>query len=111
MTIDVLREVTQWDEPSLTANNGIYWVNRAGHLVAFQSPNSDNRTVFKNPLKGFSKSRRKFEKIGSLDESLPADTITVQGSNGETYTITDGVCSCPGFKFRGKCKHTAQLEA
>lgn len=108
MTIEVLKEITQWDEPTLTANNGTYWVNSAGHLVAFQSPNGP-RTVFKNPLKGFSKTRRKFEKLGTIDESYPTDTISVTGSNGETYYITDGVCSCPGFKFRGHCRHTKDL--
>jgi uncharacterized Zn finger protein len=31
----------------------------------------------------------------------------VQGSNGKVYYIEDGKCTCPGFKFRGNCKHTA----
>jgi hypothetical protein len=35
---------------------------------------------------------------------------TVTGSRGETYTIkrNNGVlnCTCKGFVFRGKCKHT-----
>jgi len=108
MPIEILKEITKWDDPALTANNGTYWVNSSGHLVAFQSPTGP-RTVFKNPLKGFSKSRRKFEKLGVMDESLPEDAITVKGSKGQTYVIIDGVCNCPGYKFRRTCKHVAEL--
>jgi hypothetical protein len=61
--------------------------------------------VFKNPLKQFSKSRRKFKKIGEREEELAPGVITVQGSNGKVYTIDDGKCSCPGYTFRGNCKH------
>lgn len=41
-------------------------------------------------------------------------TITVQGSKGKSYTVTIGStknCTCPGFTFRGSCKHIAELEA
>jgi len=96
--IEILQEITEWkDMPNV--KNGIYHVNGAGHLV------QHNDTVFKNPLKGFSKTRRKFKKIGEYEEELPSDAITVQGSNGKTYVIQDGKCSCPGFTFRGNCKH------
>ena len=41
------------------------------------------------------------------------DTVTVQGSNGKTYTLEKiqgkYVCSCPGFTFRQKCKHSEEL--
>lgn len=35
------------------------------------------------------------------------------GSKGKTYTIEmtpkGFKCDCPGFKFRGKCKHTVAI--
>lgn len=96
--IDILQEVTDWGD--LKIANGIYHVNGAGQLV------QHNDKVFKNPLKGFSKSRRKFKKIGEREEELPSGVVTVQGSNGKVYYIEDGKCTCPGFKFRGNCKHT-----
>lgn len=105
--LQVFKEVTEWDDPSLNEKNGTYWVNSAGNLVAFEPPGGP-RKVFKNPLKGFSKSYRKFQKLGTIDEEHPTDSITVKGSNGETYVISDGVCSCPGFKYRGKCKHVSE---
>jgi hypothetical protein len=29
----------------------------------------------------------------------------VQGSNGKVYEVTSHSCTCPGFSFRGACKH------
>jgi hypothetical protein len=66
---------------------------------------------FKNPIKQFSKSRRKFRLIGEWPEELPEGAITVKGSKGNTYTIINKKCSCPGFKFRGSCKHINQVAA
>jgi hypothetical protein len=41
------------------------------------------------------------------------ETITVQGSKGNTYVVTkEGgkvSCSCPGFGFRKTCKHVQEL--
>ena len=95
--IELLQEITDWGD--LKIANGIYHVNGAGQLV------QHNDTVFKNPMKQFSKSRRKFTKIGEREEALAPGVKTVQGSNGKVYTIDDGKCSCPGYTFRGKCKH------
>lgn len=102
--IEILQEITEWDSP---IHNGIYHVNGAGQLVAYQS-GKGILTTFKKPMKLFSKSRRKFKKLGELPEALAADAVKVQGSNGKEYIIQGGKCSCPGFVFRGKCKHTAE---
>ena len=95
--IEILQEVTDWGDKKIS--NGIYHVNGAGQLVQY------NDKVFKNPMKQFSKSRRKFTKIGEREEELAPGVITVQGSNGKVYTIDNGKCSCPGYTFRGNCKH------
>ncbi len=58
--ITVLQEVTDWGEEKVA--NGVYHVNRAGHLV------QHNDTVFKKPIKNFSKARRQFKKIGERPE-------------------------------------------
>jgi len=64
--IQILQEVTEWSEPIY---NGEYHVNDAGNLVAYR--NKDGVTVFKNPIKGFSKARRKFKKVGEYELSNP----------------------------------------
>ena len=48
-------------------------------------------------------------------KSMP-EYVIVQGSNANVYRITiarDGTktCSCPGFGFRGRCKHVDQYNA
>ena len=96
--IEILQETTNWgDQP---VSNGIYHVNIQGHLVQY------NDKVFKNPLKQFSKARRTFSKIGErVDPLTRSDVKIVIGSKGQKYIIENDKCSCPGFKFRGDCKH------
>ena len=85
--ITVLQETTKWED---NITNGIYHVNDAGHLVQY------NDKKFAIPIKGFDKRRRTFDKIR-------------EGSKGNTYTIKDGRCSCPGFVYRNDCKHVKEL--
>jgi len=59
--ISVLQEVTDWSIP-----NGMYHVDKNGHLVAYQAPEAELK-VFSTPMKQFSKTRRKFVKVGSYD--------------------------------------------
>lgn len=98
--IEILQEVTDWGKYPVA--NGVYHINSAGHLV------QHNDTVFKDPIKQFSKARRKFKKIGERPEQIDKDVIVVKSSSGKTYTIEDGNCSCPGFTFRGNCKHVKE---
>ena len=41
------------------------------------------------------------------------ETITVQGSKGNTYIVTKengkATCTCPGYGFRKTCKHVQEL--
>lgn len=97
--IEILQEVTDWGDQQI--NNGIYHVNGAGQLVQY------NDKVFKSPMKQFSKSRRKFTKIGERPEELASHVIEVKGSKGNVYYVDTekNTCTCPGFTFRGTCKH------
>jgi hypothetical protein len=42
-------------------------------------------------------------------------TFEIQGSKGDTYQVTfsgsegPAHCTCPGFKYRGDCKHIAEV--
>tara|TARA_R110001592_G_scaffold122423_1_gene329198 strand:- start:11733 stop:12056 length:324 start_codon:yes stop_codon:yes gene_type:complete len=104
--IEILQEVTDWGKYKV--NNGIYHINSSGSLVAYQTNEESKLQVFKSPSKNFSKSRRKFVKIGERPEELDKDVIVVKSSSGKTYTITNGNCSCPGYTFRGNCKHVKE---
>ena len=104
--IDILQEVTDWGKYKV--NNGIYHVNSAGKLVAYQPNKKSPIQELNVPSTQFSKSRRKFVKIGERPEEFDSNVITVQGSKGNVYTIQDGKCSCPGFTYRGDCKHVKE---
>ena len=109
MAIDILREVTDWGD--LKVNNGVYPVNGAGQLVAYQINQDAKVQVLKSPSKQFSKARRKFVKIGERKEELASNIVEVKGSKGNSYfvDIDKAICTCPGFTFRGKCKHVEEL--
>ena len=103
--IEILQEVTDWGKYKV--NNGIYHINSAGKLIAYQ-PNKDSEVQVLNvPSNQFSKARRKFVKIGERPEELESHIIKVKGSNGAVDLIDteQKTCTCPGFTFRGTCKH------
>ena len=104
--IEILKEVTDWGDHN--CHNGFYHVNGQSQLVAYQTVGG-NLKVYKTPIKSFSKSRRKFVKVGDYQEKDNLGGIPVKGSNGNTYYIVDGKCNCKGFQFRGHCKHVAEL--
>jgi hypothetical protein len=64
----------------------------------------------------FGTTKRKFKEVpntfGFVEPEVVAskDSWTVKGSRGENYIVERVAgkltCTCSGFKFRGKCKHT-----
>ena len=107
-----LQEVTEWDVP-----NHIYVLNDSKDKMYGYVKRGTNVVETVNKPYRFSTSGRKFKEVPNIygyvkPEELPEGFVKiVLGSKGEKYTITelDGVtqCSCPGFKFRGQCKHAA----
>lgn len=82
-------------------------------LVAYIKQGSTDPFYFKNGIKGFDKRGRKFEKADSNlfkapETPLQTSLVEVKGSKGNSYFVdtVEGTCTCPGFTFRGKCKHT-----
>ena len=113
--ITKLQETTDWGDADVT--NGIYHLNDDGHLVGYEGPKTGYKK-FKSPMKHFNKSRRKFEVVGKyedVDEVSNVERIEFTGSKGNTYFVTvdaDKVkCTCPGYTYRGKCKHSDEVIA
>lgn len=85
-------------------------------LVAYVKVNTTEPFWFRNPIKGFDRRGRKFVTVDAAMFAVP-DTVAdhvlieVQGSKGAVYWVDPEAktCTCPGFTFRGACKHMAVL--
>jgi hypothetical protein len=81
-------------------------------LVSYIKSGETEPFYFKNPIKGFDKRGRKFATVTPNPFKVKAqiNLIKVKGSNGNEYTIDpeEKTCTCPGFTFRGACKHVGQ---
>jgi uncharacterized Zn finger protein len=73
--------------------------------------------VFKKAI-NFDQRGRKFVEVKELGEinldEVKSEKWEFTGSKGDTYIVQkmDNMlkCSCPGFTFRGDCKHVKQVE-
>lgn len=88
-------------------------------LVAYIRQGTDQPFYFKNGIKGFSKSGRKFEEVKANAFNKPETAQLmpwirrVQGSKpGVVYTVNteERTCTCQGFTFRGTCRHIKDLD-
>lgn len=105
---EAFREITQWKDDTPT---GVYLLE-GDKCHAFCNFKGEV-TYFTKPLQ-IDKRGRKFEKVANLFEcAVEADPalIAVAGSKGATYYVDpkNKTCTCMGFTFRGKCKHTEAL--
>jgi len=81
-------------------------------LVAYIKAGETEPFYFKNGIKGFDKRGRKFEVVKPNPFRAKATAlIEVQGSKGNSYFVDPDTksCTCPGFTFRGDCKHVKEL--
>lgn len=110
------KEITVWADGVTTVNH-TYLFN-GDKAVAYIRYGTTEPFWFKTPLK-ISKSGRKFEKVSndlfalSMNVFTPSDVVEVQGSKGAVYYVntTENTCTCPGYTYRGTCKHVKELEA
>jgi hypothetical protein len=83
-------------------------------LVAYIKVNTTEPFYFKNGIKGFDKRGRTFEKAPTnlFEVHVETAVIEVQGSKGKTYFVDPEAksCTCPGYTFRGNCKHVEALQ-
>jgi hypothetical protein len=87
-------------------------------LVAYIKTGETDPYYFKSGIKGFSKSGRKFELVKpnpfvpqAKPEPMPW-IKQVQGSKPNTFyqvNTEEHTCTCPGYTFRGACKHVKEL--
>ena len=104
--MEALRETTGGQFPPHT------YLLDGNKLVSYIKSGESEPFYFKNPIKGFDKRGRKFATVTPNPFKVKAQSnlIKVKGSNGNEYTIDpeEKTCTCPGFTFRGSCKHMAE---
>ena len=78
-------------------------------LIAYKKWGTEEPFYFKNGIKGFDRRGRKFERVDAKQFKVKKESNVEQvtGSKGQVYYIDREAqtCSCPGFTFRGTCKH------
>ena len=101
----IVQETTEWADA--TANNLYLVSDNMEYIIAYVPEGSKLAKRFKSPIR-WDHRGRKFKILKELDEA-DTNTVKVEGSGGKTYSLTraNGTwsCTCPGYQYRGKCRH------
>lgn len=113
----LFQETTKWDEDY--PNHAYYLSDDKTKLYAYVPHGAKEVRTLKAFIRIDTRGRT-FKEIPNTYGWIHTDQLkqvprswVVKGSKGDEYTITEEenglTCSCPGFVFRGKCKHIAEL--
>jgi hypothetical protein len=114
---DAYRETTEWADSPSSINHT--YLLEGDKMIAYMRSQTSVPFYFKTPIR-IDRRGRRFE----LVEPNPFDLLAVpvmaqtneireiEGSKGARYYVnTDAkTCTCPGYTYRGTCKHTKELE-
>lgn len=106
-----VRETTVWKDVKVQPNHT--YLMDGDKAVAYIKWGAGEAFYFKNPLR-LDKRGRKFEALKSnpFTAKVTSNMIRIEGSKGAVYEVDPDAktCTCPGFTFRGACKHIKELE-
>ena len=111
--MEAVREVTVWTGINYRQPNHDYLL-QGDRIVAYRPWGTGPIHNLKSGLK-IDRRGRKFVKLdpSPFDEQGSTDSVVVEvrGSKGNSYFVNreEGTCTCPGFGFRGSCKHVKEL--
>ena len=110
-------ETTEWADASTP--NGVYLLDDSkSKMYAFRPFGTGKIKVFKNPIRIETRGRKfvvnPVQFKTQVDEEVPEGRVfTVKGSKGDEYRVSElngeYSCTCSGFRFRAKCKHTESV--
>lgn len=102
--LSVLKEITEWKG---TTPNHIYLID-GNKVLAFIREGTCEPIVLKQPMM-FDKRYRKFVSLkdNPFNIQVKSNVTLIEGSRGAVYELDkiNKTCTCPGFTFRGHCKH------
>lgn len=107
------RETTEWAVP----NHTYLLTTDKSKMYGYIKRGTDQAETFKKPYNFDSRGRTFVEvkELGEIDlDEVKSEKWEFTGSKGDTYIVQkiDNMlkCSCPGFTFRGECKHVKSVE-
>jgi len=113
---EAYRETTVW-EGSTTINHT--YLLEGDSMIAYMRSQTSVPFYFKKPIR-IDKRGRKFERLDvNPFELVPQVVIAqestvkeIEGSKGAKYYVNleDKTCTCPGYTYRGTCKHVKELD-
>jgi hypothetical protein len=105
--MEAIREITEWPKDFTPAPNHVYLMD-GDKAVAYIKWGKGEPQYFTVPFR-LVKTRRKFVSVkpNPFDAKMKSNLTEVKGSGGQTYFVDYDArtCTCPGFQFRGYCKH------
>ena len=114
--MEAVREVTEWKGVDYRAPNHDYLLD-GDRVLAMRPWGTGEIRRLSGKLK-IDRRGRKFIKLDPNPFIVPKNAaentkIEVKGSKGNSYWVDPEAqtCTCPGFTFRGNCKHVAEAVA
>lgn len=126
MALKIMQEVTEWSGFRRQPNH--VYLMQGDKALAYSRWGNDKPFYFRNGL-CLDRRYRKFREESvnrwgfdltiqteeQMANPLTGETWTVTGSKDSVYTVTlsrdSWSCSCPGYGFRGRCRHVDELKA
>lgn len=112
--MEAVHEITVWTGVDHQQPNHDYLLD-GDKIVAYRPWHTTEIRVLRSGIK-IDRRGRKFERLetnpfAEQEEHPDPVILAVPGSKGATYYVNteDRSCSCPGFTFRGSCKHIKEL--
>ena len=107
----IVVETTRWE--TQTPNHIYVCDDSMQNMIAYVPQGSNTVQRFKKPI-AFDRRGRTFVDLeGGVPKQDP-NVRTVEGSKGQVYTLSknngEWACSCPGYTYRGACKHVAERQ-
>ena len=113
------RETTIWADGSTSINHT--YLLEGDKMIAYMRSQTSVPFYFKKPIM-ISRSGRRFEPVepNPFDlvpqvvqaQAIVEDIREIEGSKGARYYLNVDLktCTCPGYTYRGTCKHVKELE-
>ena len=112
--MEAVREITEWTGVDYRTPNHDYLLD-GDRVMAMRPWGTGEIRVLSGKIK-IDRRGRKFVPLDPNPFAAPENAaenaiVEVKGSKGNSYFVNteEKSCTCPGFTFRGNCKHVAEL--